>query len=157
MSKSLADLIVNPAKPDTAPHLKVARRVIMAGWGLFMLSLVLPVLGDEPGALAFIYSLMMPFFLFDKPSWLGLAMSFYSVVNLSLIASLFIALGDKLLTRPATSVFFVLVALDTMWIPFTPDQQFARHPAFWCWSASAVVVAIGMNMARLKEKARQAA
>jgi len=166
MSKSLRDLFIAPPRPemlpaapapDTTPHLKRARRVIQAGWLLFMVSLVVPVLGTEPGALAFVYSLMMPFFLLEKPSWLGLAMSFYSVVNLGLIFSLFISFSEKLLARPASSVFFVLVALDTMWIPFTPEQEFAQRPAFWFWSASAVVVAIGMNMARLKEKARQAA
>lgn len=166
MSKSLRDLFIAPPRPemppaapapDTTSHLKRARRVIQTGWLLFMVSLVVPVLGTEPGALAFVYSLMMPFFLLEKPSWLGLAMSFYSVVNLGLIFSLFISFSEKLLARPASSVFFVLVALDTMWIPFTPEQEFAQRPAFWFWSASAVVVAIGMNMARLKEKAHQAA
>ena len=146
------NLISNPSARAATSHLNGARCFILAGSVLFAISLCVPLDGNDLGILALYISMMGPMFLFEDFGLSSLWFSTYTLVNISLISALFLSFSARLISHPFTSLLFIVVALYTLLTLFT-ESQFAKNPAIWFWIGSAVMIAIGMNMARLRSGA----
>jgi len=140
----------NPDNPAATPHLNKARCLVVSGWVLFMISLFLPLQNTDLGYTALIYSFVFLTSIFDRPEPQLVWMGSYALVNTGLIVSLFIAWKGRLISHPFCSLFFTLAAVDTLFAPLFA-KEFTQYPAFWCWAASAILVASGMNLARLQQ------
>ncbi|ALU90554.1 hypothetical protein RB25_03450 [Herbaspirillum rubrisubalbicans] len=147
----MSTLSVSPDNPAAMPHLNKARYLIVAGWMLFMISLALPVQNNDRGYVALLVSFVFLTSILDRLDPQLIWMSTYALVNTGLIASAFIAWKGRLISHPRCSVFFTLAALDTLFAPLF-SKEFSQYPAFWCWVVSAILVAAGMNLARLRQQ-----
>lgn len=147
----MSTLNVVPNSPAATPNLAKARYLIVAGWVLFMISLGLPLQDHVLGYVALIYSFIFLVTIVEGLDPQLIWMGSYALVNTGLIASLFMTLKGRLISHPGCSLFFALAALDTFFAPLFA-KEFSQYPAFWCWSASAILVAAGMNLARLRQQ-----
>jgi hypothetical protein len=140
----------NPDNSATTPHMNKARYLVVAGWVLFMISLFLPLQNTDLGYAALIYSFVFLMSIFDRLEPQLIWMGSYALVNAGMIVSLFIAWKGPLISHPRCSLFFTLAAVDTLFAPLFA-KEFTQYPAFWCWAASVILVASGMNLARLQQ------
>ncbi|WP_433692012.1 hypothetical protein [Herbaspirillum seropedicae] len=147
----MSTLNVVPDSPAATPYLAKARYLIVAGWVLFMISLGLPLQNNDLGYVALLYSFVFLTSIVERADPQLIWMGSYALVNTGLIASLFMTRKGRLISHPGCSLFFALAALDTFLAPLLA-KEFSQYPAFWCWSASAVLVAAGMNLARLRQQ-----